>query len=559
MAQQQEVKFELGPFLGVYNSPDTGAKRKDRLYDAKNVYVPDAKNGSAYVERHGFLGLATALGAASIRTGQKVYQHRRLNGTIDRFMFAGGKMYRWDGAAIAADITPAGVTIDASNPVFCASYNNLLLVTDEQNKPWYYDPDTAVATEIEIDDLGTSWTSKGGPGIYGGVPFFILKAQGQAYLTTEAGDRIITESGDPIVTELLSGFQNTLVWGEPLAAGTGYDQLDYDNVWQLVQTSNEILGLIVAEEGELIYFRNEGIGTLTGPVDENFRGSATKDTGSTTKGTDAPAASVSFDRTIYFVDMDGRVCRYFAGGKVEELWYPTRATVDDHVGEAGNRQTVVACARAALHSGYNLVLFTIWDRQTIYAFDAVSGRFVGTWSIGGGIHIDAMGSVVDENYRQTFIILGTRADSYTSSAQGVIWKQKHEDDTDQWLDTPDASAPLVVAAHDVALETHWLASDVAESFRLGDVKLSLLGDTSRHAIRLQYQTPAGGQSSAISAQSTATSGTSSPSKVAYSLGRNAQGDSMRLRVSVTHSDNVRFGLNDLVAQGTVTKARTKAA
>lgn len=554
---QQEVKLDVGPFLGVYNSPDTGAKRKNRLYDAKNLFVADPKNGSAYLERHGFLGLATALGSGSIRTGQKIYQHRRLSGLIDRFMFAGGKMYRWDGGAIATDITPAGVTIDASNPVFCASYNDLLIVSDECNKPWYYDPTAASATVIEIDDAGTEWTTKGGPIVYGGVIFFILSQQGVLGLLTETGDALVTESGLHLTTELIGSFQNTIVWGEPLDPATGYDQLDYDNVWQLVATSSEILGLIIGEEGELVYYRNEGIGTLTGPVDESFRGQSTKDSISTTKGTDAPAAGISVDKTHWFVDMDGRVCR--KRGEVEELWYPTRATVDDKVGESGNRATVVACARAAFHSAYNLVLFTIWDRQTIYCFDADSGRFVGTWSIGGGIYIDAMGSMVDENNRQTFMILGTRSNSYTGTAQGVIWKQKHEDDTNQWLDTADASLPLVVLPHDVAAETHWLVSDVAETFRIKDVKLSLLGDTSRHAVGLRYQTPAGGQSNVMTAQSTATSGTTSPSKAAYSPGKNAQGDSIRLRVTVTHSDNVRFGLNDVVAVGPVVKARTKAA
>lgn len=555
-----DVKLEMGPFVGVYDSADTGAKRKNRLFEAKNLFCPDPKNGSAYLERHGFLGLASALGAGSVRTGQKIYQHRRLSGLIDRFMFAGGRMYRWAGGAAAADdITPTGVTIDEANPVFCASYNDYLIVSDEQNKPWYYNPTSSTATVIEIDDAGTEWTSKGGPIVYGGVVFFILKAQGILQLATENDDNLTTESGLDLTTELVGGFQNTLIWGEPLAPQTGYDQLDFDNVWQLTQTSNEILGLIIGEEGQLTYFRNEGIGTLVGPVDESFRGQSTKDSGSISQGTDAPAASVSVEKNHHwFVDMDGRVCR-MKNGAVDELWYPTRRSVDDHVGETLNRETVVSVARAAFHKAYNLVLFTIWDRQTLYCFDATSGQFVGTWSIGGGIHIDAMGSMIDENNRLTFIILGTRADSYTGSAQGVIWRQKHEDDVSQWLDCPDQTDTSTVVAHDVALESHWLLSEKAEEFRINNAELSLLGDTSRHAIGLQYRTPAGGLSSAMTAQSTAVAETTLPSRAVYSPGKNAQGPSMRLRVTVTHSDNVRFGLNSLVAQGPITKARTKAA
>lgn len=560
----QETPIEVGPFTGVYDSPDAKAKRHDRLIDLKNGIIPDPTNGSAVVERHGFVGLTTQLGTVSGRTGQLIYTHRRLDGTIDRFMFAGGKMYRWDGDSTATDITPAGVTIDMSNPVFGASYNDSFIVSDETNRPFLYTPATGVATPIDLDGLATEWASKGGPIVYGGDVFMILRALGNSHIACEDGTRLSTDpDGNELTTELLSGQQNTIAWSEPLTPGIGYNQPGFDDLWQLTQTSNEVLGVIVGEEGQLVYYRNKGIGSLTGPVDASFRGSATKDLGSTTVGSDYPAAMQTFDRHHFFLDMDGRVYRFLPGVSApEELWYPQRRVVEANADLMANRATVLSCARAGYHEGYKLVLFTIWDRQTIYAFDARTGQYVGSWVIGGGIHVDAMGSTVDSNNRSTFVVLGTRTNVRNSTTQGVIWRQKHIDDVNQWLDQPDASVASYLP-HDFAAETHWLASDVAASYKMNEVLASLIGDVASHAIGLEYVAPAAGKSNRIVAQSTATVGeksnADSVAKAAWSLGRNAQGDSLRLRVTVQHSDNVRFGLNSITAKATVTKARIKAA
>lgn len=553
---QQAVELRVGPFTGVYDSPDTGTARRNRLFDARNLTIPDPREGSAAVARHGFLGLTNRLGSSSERTGQGLYEHRRLNNRIDRLMFCGGRMYRWNGNAIADDITPAGIDIHISNPIFCASYNDLVIISDENNKPWIYDPALETGTVIELNDAGDNWATKGGPIVYGGVVFFILRGSGSAYLITEDEvDRISTELTENITTELTSGVQNTLIWSEPLDPAVGYSQGDYDNVWQLTQTSNEILGMIIGEESRLVYYRNKGIGHLSGPVDENFRGSATRDSGGATVGTDAPAAGMSVNGRHFFVDVEGRVYKYIPGaGEPTQLWYPLRRTAEGFAGVAGNRATVVEQARVGFHAQYNLVLFTIWDRQTIYCFDVESGRYVGTWRINGGIHVDAMGSLVDDENRTTFIILGSRTSTRDDDTMGVIWRQKHADDANQWLDQADADVASY-AALDILLETHWLTSDIAEQFRLTDVAAGLLSDTSRHAVRLQYNVPDSGESSAITAQSTAAAASTTVSKAEWSLGRNAQGPAVRLKLTVTHSDNVRFGINSLVAEGVVTRAR----
>jgi hypothetical protein len=567
------LEIETGPFRGVFDSPDPKESRPTRLFDALNMMIPDLINGSAIVARHGMVGSTTRLGSVpnSQYTGQGVYLHHRLSHAIDRFCFSGGRFYRWDGGTTYEDLTPdpiaTGISIDPVNPVFCASYNNQLIVSDEQNQPWVYDPQLETFTLIQINTIGDAWSTKGGPVVYGGKVFFIVKAIGQLDLETEADDDLDTEADVDLTTELLSGFQNSITWSEELDPLTGYQQDGFDNLWVLTQTSNEVLAALSAEEGALVYFRNTGIGFITGEVNENFRASATKDTISTTVGTDAPAAVISINRRIWFVDLDGRVYRAVVGaGEPQQLWFPARREIEDHVGTSANRDNVAQVARVAYHSGYNLVLFTIWDRQTIYAFDADSGVFVGSWSVlgdlGAGVHIDAMGSLIDANNRATFVVQGTRTSTYDATTQGVLWRQKQTDDVKQWLDQADEGVatytPLVRA-----IETHWLASTAAKAYRITEVFAQLLGDVARHAVGLQYVVPSGGASRRLVAQSTAAIGEKSAadtiSRAAWSPGPNAQGTSARIRLSATHADNVRWGVHDVTVNAVVTKARRNAA
>jgi hypothetical protein len=459
----RQIEIRAGPFGGVVDSTDPNESHPTRLFDAVNMYVPDPSAGSAVLARHGFQGQTTQLGGGVDRKGQGVFTHRRDDGNIDRFTFGGGRMYRWDGGSGFVDVTPANVKISADNPVFCATYNDEVVISDETNKPWIFTPSNGGGTIIEYNSAGDEWATKGGPVVYGGFVFFIVKAIGVATLTTEAGDTLLTEDGLDLTTELLSGVQNTIAWGNALDARTGYDQLNYDHTWELTQTSSQVLGALAAQEGALLYFRNEGIGYVSGAVDADFRTSATLDSISQTRGTDTPAAIVAVDRRVYFVDLDGRLFRCVAGGgEPEQLWFPVRRQFEAHAGTTANREQVRQCARGAYHPGYDMLLFTIWDRQTIYAFDARSGQYVGQWQVGGGIHVTAMGASVDNANRSVFLLLGTRSTLFQPADLGVVWKQKFPSDPMMWLDQADAA----VAVHTPfprAAETHWLVHKARHS------------------------------------------------------------------------------------------------
>lgn len=556
------IEISGGPFAGVHDSSDPGASGPTRLFDLLNMVVPDPRNGSAVLARHGMQGQATQLGDTISRTGQCSLTHHRLDGTVDRWVFAGGKMYLWDGLTTYTDITPAGIAIDATNPIFACEFNGEVLFSDEKNKPWIYTPATGAAETIEIDTGEDEWTTKGGFVAYSGFPIAIVHMIGASTLITESSDTILTEDGRDLLTELLSGFQNTIAWGNAFDPRTGYDQADYDHLWELTQTSNELLGALFAEEGALVYFRNSGIGLLTGPVNENFRGSATRDAVSNTLGTDAPAGVIAKDKKIFFPDMDGRIHMMTVGaGPPVPLWFPIRRSVETNFGTEDNRANVVAYCRAAYHAQYNLILYTIWDRQTIYGFHADTGQFMGQWTVLGGVHIDAMGEMLDSASRSTFVFIGTRGTSYALAAQGIMWKQKHPDDSSQWLDQADASV-AVHTAFERSMEPHYMGHAQARQFRANRVIVELLGASARHAVKLQYKTPGAALSDALTAQSTAVTGEKNTedavSRARWSLGRQAQGGTLRLKFSADHSDNVRFGVHNILIEGQITAVRAGA-
>lgn len=570
--KSSDGSFELraGPFRGVFDSDDMVAGRTQRLYSARNCYIPDLQNGSAVLQRHGFLGLAGQLGTSTGRVGQCVYLHRRLDGTLDRLFVVGGVLYRWDGDATFTDITPAGISIEPTNPVFMVSFNDRVVVSDGHNKPWLLNPYDDTGVEIELDDLGTSYSLQGPPVAYAGKVFGILKATGGDRLMTEAGDLLITEqaAADHLLTELGSGFRNTLIWSLEADATTGYDQADYDYTWQLTQSSSELLSALYADEGMMLYFRVKGIGSITGSTVDDFKAQATRDAVHASLGTDAPAAVIAAGegRKVFFVDLDGRVHMVPVGGQPRQLWYPTRQNVSANAGLEANRTEVARYARAAYHEGYNLVLFTIWSRREIHAFDADTGTYVGVWNGPNTVYIDAMGATVDAAGRSCFVLLGSYefgfGDPYDHTLQGVVWRQKYADDDRPWIDERVGVDTLFPFTR--AVETHYLVSESARRYRALEVSAELRSGANAggtlsdaHDIILTYTTPTTDAAQWIEGGQSAPSNTET-SIARWTLGRNAQGSAIRFAVLATDTPDYQWGIHDLTVRAIATDARRGA-
>jgi hypothetical protein len=213
-------------------------------------------------------------------------------------------MYVWNGSISApsvTDITPGAVTISTTGRIYCATFGGLLIVTDGLHRPWTYDPDTATATQIDLDGSGTAWAAFGPPVVYGGKLFFI---------------RAAVSSGAP-----LPG--SRIVWSEEADPSIGYMQVTagntYTNFWTLTQTTNDPLYCLAATNAALYYFRASSVGQITGLVNAAFATTATHDSVSQTVGTTAPATVVQVDEDIYFLDMQARQWR-IRGGSLDPLW-----------------------------------------------------------------------------------------------------------------------------------------------------------------------------------------------------------------------------------------------
>jgi hypothetical protein len=493
----------LGPFRGVWDSTDPMDQLEKFLFGAVNMQFVDAKDGGGVLARHGLMGRTTQYGDSSHRLGQCVYKHLGIGGTIYNYQFTGGKMYQWAGTDTDHTLLAPTVTISQTNRIFCASFNGLLIVSDETNPPWVWDPVALTSTVINVDSVPSAWNTKGGPVIYGGKIIFAVKSIGGTF------------------------FRNAIVWCEELQATVGYKQTGFNNYWQLIQTGTDVIGALAAEENGLYIIRNKGIGLITGVVNADFKTNATRDTISATVGTDCPASVVLVDNWVYFLDMDGRPFRMRAnGGEPEPLWLAMRRIFDARTASVTNpaSRAVVATNGAGMyHEKYNLVLFTIWDKLTIYAFDAATGSFVGQWLVGNnpfaddttlqlsgppygyaGYYIDAMGSLQDANNQPAMCMIGFFAPPTSppgpTQYPGVFWRQKGLSDYAPWADQWDASSNTTTLLRQTVsphrLETRSIRGGPRATVRLVAVAATVTshGDPngalgSTHVTNLAYLTP----------------------------------------------------------------------
>lgn len=524
--------LRVGPFRGVTDTHDPLTATPERLLAARNAVFPDPVRGAAVVQRRGFLGAATARNGQ----GQAVYTHRRLDGTVQRYVFAGGKMYRWDGATTYTDVTPVGVTIHASNPIFVTPYFDELVVTDGANQPFIFTPADGTADLIQAFADSRLWNAQGPAVVYGGSLVFILKAYGVGYGTAA---------------------QNAITWCEPGDARVGYQQTDYDFVWELTQTSAESLTCLVADEGALVYFRQNSIGFLTGnPTQPDFRAAATRDTISATIGTDCPAAVVNVNRSVFFPDLDGKLHRLvIGGGPPEPMWMPMRRTVETKR-QTVARSAIVTAARGAYYEAEHVVLMTIWDATTIYVFHAETGDYLGTWTLNGiddaaGESIHALGGSLDSAGLDTFLIVGTRGAGATT---GIVWRQKTSSDASPWLDTP-TDGVATHTAFEWYVDTPAVMSDPLRHFRADEVRAQIVDAAIGQTFGLRYTASGAAAASAeLEASTTATADAIDIAHATWGLGDDAQGTALRFRLRRVSAPSTAWGLQQLAVKAVVTRS-----
>ena len=233
--------------------------------------------------------------------------------------------------------------------------------------------------------------------------------------------------------------RTTIGWSEPNEPSVGYQQTDYDNQWTLEQTSSDPLYALGPTNGVLYYFRQLSIGAIAGAPGVNFQGTATHDLVSGNVGCVSPKTVAIVLGTIYFCDMNGRPWRFRGGAAPEPIW---EQVIQSTTSPVTVPYGVARDAWAVIDPNLNLYLVAPWPVAGLsggaysytsppvnaYAFNALTGAYMGNWAIAGNPIIEVGGILVDANNCPALCILQGNA-----SGTMYIWRQYREWEG-VWLD-----------------------------------------------------------------------------------------------------------------------------
>jgi len=483
--------FGIGPFNGVLYTAEPYDDTSNTLNQLVNGYIPDPTNGAAVYSRPGFATLSTGL-----TNPQGVHLHVGTNGVAYNFLFANGLVYRVADSGALTNVTPAGITISTTAPVYARSLGDTIVVTDGVNPPWamtsvsatpvvgtkiVFSGGTTVALrmpsitntnigwnaltvyvngvqyDLTNNDLtgvalpaGTIPTAQWGvyrvsydpallgytvtagaanyttgyasealalvalpavPANHGDMGYFTVRANlsnpfiaGTSALATGTGGNpasatnyyapftVWTAYGPPVIYAgsvffVLKTVENglparsSIAWSEPNQPTVGYQQTDYDNVWELTQTGSDPLYALAATNDALYYSRQHSWGALAGTPNINFQNTASHDIVSGNVGCVSPRSVQVFLNYIYFADAQGRPYRFAVGGSPEALWTQARQYFDENVTTL-TAQAVEASALSVVEPNLNvwvLALPGLTGPDTPLIFDAMTGTYAGQW------------------------------------------------------------------------------------------------------------------------------------------------------------------------------------
>jgi hypothetical protein len=403
-----------GPFKGVRNTTDPFDDTPDFLLDAVNMYIPDAAQGSGIYQRPGFAltNAGVQIGGPN-HQGQCIYHHTALDGTEYRFTVVSGKIYRASSdISTYTDVTPVGVTIDGSQStrVFALSFADKLIISDGVNRPWMGTNLSATpitGTQIQYDVGNSLWAAQHMT-VYSGALVFVVKSIAGVYT------------------------QIRLAWSAPNDPTQGYfntvDGVAVDYTWDLVQTGTTPIYAICGTNVALLYWRDDSIGALAGPIGPDFRNSSTHDAIDLKIGTRSPATIALYGNTVFFCDTEGRPQMLPLGERVKPIWLNMRSIVESSRTDVPQATQAVACA--ALYPSLNLYLVASWSPSptiklppnTIHVFDTLTGQYIGRWLIGSGVNVEAIGILKDQNGEPQLIVIGTQVASITNGFGGYVWR-----------------------------------------------------------------------------------------------------------------------------------------
>ena len=304
------------------------------------------------------------------------------------------------------------------------------------------------------------WMAAGNPVVYTGAVFFIYAAGGPTDVTVAGID---------------PSALRTIIWSEPNDPLTGYQQADYDNAWTLSQTSPDRIYALAASNVALYYFREYSIGSIQGAPGVDFRNTATNDTVSFNIGCTSPASICQFGQYLYFADALGRTYRFSYGSAPEKIWLQARAVYEDAT------VTDTVSPRAFLDPNLNVYVVFPWAISSVsavcygLAYDAMTGRYLGRWTIVGGAVADACGTMGWQTSQEAGlvgVVLGA-GDNYNQ--RGYLWILLSSSTFAKvrgWSAYYDADSTGVVGQN-VSVKTNRLGYSTVANYTLGQVRLVL--------------------------------------------------------------------------------------
>lgn len=222
--------------------------------------------------RPGFLAMGSAIGGGSDVQG--IYQWEMLNGTAYTCAFAGGDLYVYDwsgGTWTQYDLSAAGLTVDSSGDINCATSRGKLIFTDGVNKPCMITGPLSGPTYTTLTNAPIAHRV----GIYYDKVFFWD----------------------------IPSYENEFQWSDEGDPENGYS--GDDQAWEFAQTdAGKIIGCAPLNE-RLNICKEDSATVLLGNADENFSTLAVREGLSETEGCVAGGSIVVLNGDVFLLSQNG--------------------------------------------------------------------------------------------------------------------------------------------------------------------------------------------------------------------------------------------------------------
>jgi hypothetical protein len=364
----------------------------------------------------------------------------------------------------------------------------------------------------------TPWRAYGQPVIYTGAIFFVLSDV----------DSVSARS--------------SLTWSEPNFPNVGYRQTDYDNLWELTQTSSEPIYALAATNDVLYYSRAFSWGAIAGAPGVNFQGTATQDVVSGNVGCTSPSTVQTSLNFVYFCDAYGRPYRFAVGGTPQPIWLQCRELFEDNA----TQQTffnVRELTWGRIDPNLNLYIVSSANPggSVPTVFDALTGLYTGQWNV-PAVNMNIGGLVRNAVGTPTFAFL-----QYDDATTVHVWRLSYLQDN-VWADN---ATPVAVVA-----TTQWMAYAAGKQVR--PVEVRVIAETGNGSVTPQTLGITAQNSNAASDVATATAPAGIVSTAPNLYYVTPYGPSGRgVRVRVTCSTTAQLKLYGIEADVVVSDVRAQ--